>query len=130
MEAALAAATGGISVLEMTFTALGAATPTEVQRCLETGARLVKIFPGSILVPGFVRSVSAIFPGLACVPTGGVSLANAADWIRAGFVAVGVGSKLTDPPERGDLDEVTGRAKAFVRTTRETNEDAAKRRRS
>jgi 2-dehydro-3-deoxyphosphogluconate aldolase/(4S)-4-hydroxy-2-oxoglutarate aldolase len=97
----------------------GAATPTEVQRCLEAGARLVKIFPGDVLGPGFVRSVSAIFPGLACIPTGGVSLGNAADWIRAGCAAIGVGGELTGPAERGDLDEVTRRAAAFVQAVHE-----------
>ena len=74
----------------------GAFTPTEICRAQELGADLVKVFPADVLGMEFFKSVKAPMPELRIIPTGGVSLTNAADWIRAGASAVGIGSALLD----------------------------------
>ena len=74
----------------------GAFTPTEIQQAHEVGADFVKVFPASVLGMKFVKAVRAPLPHLKLVPTGGVSLDNAGDWLRAGAALVGVGSALLD----------------------------------
>lgn len=78
----------------------GAFTPTEVDACMAAGADLVKLFPADLLTPADLRALLAALPGAPLVPTGGVTAANAADWLAAGAVAVGVGGALTAEPTR------------------------------
>lgn len=73
----------------------GASTPTEIVQALEEGADAVKIFPASGADPSWLRDVRAALPQLPAVPTGGVTIDNAPDWIAAGAVACGMGSALT-----------------------------------
>ena len=73
---------------------LGAYTPTEAQAAHEAGADFVKLFPADTLGPAFIRSLLAPLPHLKLVPTGGVTVANAAEFRRAGCAAVGVGGNL------------------------------------
>ncbi|MCK2216026.1 bifunctional 4-hydroxy-2-oxoglutarate aldolase/2-dehydro-3-deoxy-phosphogluconate aldolase [Actinomadura sp. ATCC 31491] len=73
----------------------GVATPTEIVRALEEGADAVKIFPASGLAPSWLRDLRAALPQVPAIPTGGVTLDNAAEWIAAGAVACGMGSALT-----------------------------------
>jgi 2-dehydro-3-deoxyphosphogluconate aldolase/(4S)-4-hydroxy-2-oxoglutarate aldolase len=82
----------------------------------EAGADLVKVFPATSLGPGFFKDVRAPLPQLKLVPTGGVSIDNAGDWIRAGAAAVGVGSALVDPKAvaAGDFASMTDRARRLV----------------
>lgn len=80
----------------------GAATPTEAMQALDWGSRLVKLFPASLWSPAVLREVLTALPQLETVPTGGVTLDAAGDWIRAGAVALGIGGTLTraaDPAE-------------------------------
>jgi len=72
----------------------GAFTPTEMIQAWRAGASLIKVFPSSQMGPAYFRDVLAPMPFLRLVPSGGVSLANAADWIRAGAAAVSVGTSL------------------------------------
>jgi 2-dehydro-3-deoxyphosphogluconate aldolase/(4S)-4-hydroxy-2-oxoglutarate aldolase len=72
----------------------GAATPTEVLSAWRAGAAAVKLFPASVLGPAFVRECRGPFPDIPLVPSGGVTAETAADFIRAGAVAVGVGGWL------------------------------------
>jgi 2-dehydro-3-deoxyphosphogluconate aldolase / (4S)-4-hydroxy-2-oxoglutarate aldolase len=72
----------------------GAATPTEVLAAWRAGAAAVKVFPASSLGPTFLRELRGPFPGIPLQPTGGITAANAADFIRAGAIAVGMGSWL------------------------------------
>jgi 2-dehydro-3-deoxyphosphogluconate aldolase/(4S)-4-hydroxy-2-oxoglutarate aldolase len=72
----------------------GAMTPTEVVRAWSAGAAGVKLFPASAVGPGFIRELRGPLPDIPIIPTGGVSAENAADFIRAGAVAVGLGSWL------------------------------------
>lgn len=74
----------------------GCFTPTEAQAAWEAGADVVKVFPASIVGMKFIGAVKAPLPHLKLMPTGGVSLTNAGDWLRAGACAVGIGSALLD----------------------------------
>lgn len=92
----------------------GAMTVREVIDALESGADLIKLFPGESLGPSFLKAIRAPLPQAPLMPTGGVSADNAAAWIQAGAVALGVGGSLTNPGLKGDLAEVTARAQALV----------------
>lgn len=76
---------------------LGAFTPSEAQLVHEWGADFVKLFPADQLGPAFIKAVRAPMPHLRIIPTGGVDLNTAADFLKAGCVALGVGSSLLKP---------------------------------
>jgi 2-dehydro-3-deoxyphosphogluconate aldolase / (4S)-4-hydroxy-2-oxoglutarate aldolase len=97
----------------------GAATIREVIEGMECGADIVKIFPGEILGPSFVKAVKGPLPQAQLMPTGGVSLENVADWINAGSIAVGVGGNLTASAKRGDFGSITQLARQFVEKIKE-----------
>jgi 2-dehydro-3-deoxyphosphogluconate aldolase / (4S)-4-hydroxy-2-oxoglutarate aldolase len=94
----------------------GCFTPTEILDAHEHGADIVKVFPATALGPGFIKDVRAPLPQLRLMPTGGVTLDNAGDWIRAGAVAVGVGSALLDMKaiESGRFDVLANNARRIV----------------
>jgi 2-dehydro-3-deoxyphosphogluconate aldolase/(4S)-4-hydroxy-2-oxoglutarate aldolase len=94
----------------------GCFTPTEILNAHDLGADVVKVFPATALGPQFIKDVRAPLPQLRLMPTGGVSLDNAGDWIRAGAVAVGAGSALLDARaiEEGRLDVLTANARRIV----------------
>ncbi len=96
----------------------GALTPTEIQTAWTAGASVVKVFPASAVGPGYFKDVLAPMPHLKLMPTGGVEVANAADFIRNGAVAVGAGSSLVDKNliAAAHWDELTRRAAQFVET--------------
>ncbi|MCX6298645.1 MAG: bifunctional 4-hydroxy-2-oxoglutarate aldolase/2-dehydro-3-deoxy-phosphogluconate aldolase [Bacteroidetes bacterium] len=74
----------------------GCMTPSEIIKAETLGAKMIKLFPGNILGPGFLSAIKEIFPNLLFMPTGGVELDkdNIAGWYKAGVCAVGMGSKL------------------------------------
>jgi 2-dehydro-3-deoxyphosphogluconate aldolase/(4S)-4-hydroxy-2-oxoglutarate aldolase len=72
----------------------GAFTPTEIQAAHEAGADIVKVFPADIVGMNFFKAVLAPLPHLKLMPTGGVSLTNAGEWLKAGACAVGIGTAL------------------------------------
>jgi 2-dehydro-3-deoxyphosphogluconate aldolase/(4S)-4-hydroxy-2-oxoglutarate aldolase len=74
----------------------GCFTPTEILTAWEAGADIVKVFPATALGPAFFTDIKGPLPHIKLMPTGGVTLTNAGDWIRAGAVAVGVGTALLD----------------------------------
>ena len=94
----------------------GALTPTEVFQAYTMGVDVVKIFPGSLGGPAYIKALKGPFPYIPMMPTGGVSAGNAADWFAAGVVAVGAGSELCPPQlaKEGKFDEISQRAAAFV----------------
>lgn len=94
----------------------GAASPTEVHIAVQSGAPAVKLFPGNLLGPMFVKSLLGPFPGVRLVPTGGITLDFAREFARVGAWAVGVGGPLV-PPD-GEPDVVLSRARAFVAAMR------------
>ncbi|NTW08279.1 MAG: bifunctional 4-hydroxy-2-oxoglutarate aldolase/2-dehydro-3-deoxy-phosphogluconate aldolase [Anaerolineaceae bacterium] len=98
------------------LTMAGALTPTEVFQAYSLGTDVVKIFPGSLGGPAYVKALKGPFPYIPMMPTGGVSASNAADWFKAGVVAVGAGSELCPPDlaKAGKFDEITQKAADFV----------------
>jgi 2-dehydro-3-deoxyphosphogluconate aldolase / (4S)-4-hydroxy-2-oxoglutarate aldolase len=94
----------------------GCFSPTEILDAHERGADIVKVFPATALGPQFIKDVRAPMPQLRLMPTGGVSLDNAGEWIRAGAIAVGAGSALLDARaiEEGRLDVITSNARRIV----------------
>jgi 2-dehydro-3-deoxyphosphogluconate aldolase/(4S)-4-hydroxy-2-oxoglutarate aldolase len=74
----------------------GCFTPTEIQTAYEYGADIIKVFPANIAGMAFFKAILAPLPHLKLMPTGGVSLTNAGDWIKTGACAVGIGSALLD----------------------------------
>lgn len=76
----------------------GCMTPTEIAQAEQQQATLVKLFPGNVLGPGFVKAIKPLFPGLKFMPTGGVEPTSASvnAWFEAGVVCVGMGSNLLD----------------------------------
>jgi 2-dehydro-3-deoxyphosphogluconate aldolase/(4S)-4-hydroxy-2-oxoglutarate aldolase len=94
----------------------GALTPRELVEASRAGASHIKLFPASLVGPRYIREVLAPLPFLRLVPSGGVSLDNADEWVRAGAVAVSIGSALVGPAlvaERA-WDQLTTRARALV----------------
>ena len=94
----------------------GCFTPTEILSAWEAGADVVKVFPATALGPGFVKDVRGPLPQVKLMPTGGVSLDNAGDWIAAGAVAVGVGTALLDAAAiaAGNYAVIAANAKRIV----------------
>jgi 2-dehydro-3-deoxyphosphogluconate aldolase/(4S)-4-hydroxy-2-oxoglutarate aldolase len=97
---------------------LGAFTPTEAQLAYEAGADLVKIFPAES--PGFIKAMRAPLPHLKIIPTSGVTLQTAPEYLAAGCVALGVGSNLVSPKLMREKNwaEITRLAKEFVAIVR------------
>lgn len=94
----------------------GCFSPTEILTAWDAGADIIKVFPATALGPAYLRDVHGPLPDVKLMPTGGVSVENAGDWIRAGAVAVGVGSALLDPAAlaAGQYDSVLDRARRIV----------------
>lgn len=97
----------------------GAMTIKEVVECMEAGADIVKVFPGELFGPAIIKAIKGPIPYAQLMPTGGVSLDNAGEWIKAGAVAVGVGGSLTAGAKKGDYASVTRVAKEFMEKIRE-----------
>jgi 2-dehydro-3-deoxyphosphogluconate aldolase / (4S)-4-hydroxy-2-oxoglutarate aldolase len=94
----------------------GCFSPTEILAAYESGADVVKVFPATALGPQFIKDLRGPLPQVKLMPTGGVTLENAGDWIRAGAVAVGLGSALVDARaiEAGRWDVITANARLVV----------------
>jgi 2-dehydro-3-deoxyphosphogluconate aldolase/(4S)-4-hydroxy-2-oxoglutarate aldolase len=92
----------------------GTGTVKEIIEAMEAGADIIKIFPSEGLGPGFVKAVRSPLPQAQLMPTGGVSLDNVSDWIRAGCVAVGVSGHLTGTKTANDPNAITDLAKQFL----------------
>ena len=100
----------------------GALTPTEVVQAWNAGADFVKVFPaGAVGGPSYLKALKAPLPQIELVPTGGVSLKTAADFIKAGAAALGVGADLVDIKaiREGQASLITERAKQFLNIVRE-----------
>jgi 2-dehydro-3-deoxyphosphogluconate aldolase/(4S)-4-hydroxy-2-oxoglutarate aldolase len=100
----------------------GALSPTEVVTAWKAGADLVKVFPaGAVGGPSYIKALKAPLPQIDLVPTGGVNLQTAGDFIRAGASALGVGGDLVDLAalRRGEASVLTERARKFVEAVRE-----------
>jgi 2-dehydro-3-deoxyphosphogluconate aldolase/(4S)-4-hydroxy-2-oxoglutarate aldolase len=103
----------------------GALTPTEVVTAWKAGADFVKVFPANAVGgPGYIKALKAPLPQIDLVPTGGVSLKTAADFIAAGASALGVGSDLVDTKalRAGEDKTITDRARQFIDIVRSARE--------
>ncbi|KJS82148.1 MAG: ketohydroxyglutarate aldolase [Peptococcaceae bacterium BICA1-8] len=103
----------------------GAMTIKEIVEALELGADIVKIFPGEILGPQAIKAIMGPLPQAPLMPTGGVSLENVEEWIKAGAVAVGVGGSLTKGAKTENYELVTETARRFVEKIRKTRDKKA-----
>jgi len=97
----------------------GTGTVKEVIAAMEAGAEIIKIFPSEGLGPGFVKAVRSPLPQAQLMPTGGVSLDNVADWIKAGCIAVGVSGHLTGYGNARDSNFIVDTAKQFLTKIRQ-----------
>lgn len=103
----------------------GCMTPTEIIKAEKLGAKIVKLFPGNILGPGFLSAIKELFPDLLFMPTGGVDLdrENIAGWFKAGVCAVGMGSKLIskqllEQKDFAKLETLTKEAISIIQSVR------------
>ena len=94
----------------------GCFSPTEILAAHDCGADIIKVFPATTLGPQYIKDVRAPLPQVKLMPTGGVSVENAGDWIRAGAAAVGVGSALLDAAaiESGRFEVITSNARRII----------------
>ena len=106
----------------------GALTPTEVLTAWTAGADVVKVFPcGALGGASYIKSLKAPLPQVEMIPTGGVSVKTAADFIKAGAMALGVGADLADTKaiREGNARLVTERAREYVRLVQEARASGA-----
>ena len=99
----------------------GALTPTEIMQAWRAGADLIKIFPcGLVGGAKYIRALKGPFPQIEFVATSGVDISNAADFIAAGTIAVGIGEKIFDSAalQRGDADLICSNALRFINAIR------------
>jgi len=101
----------------------GCFTPTEIQTAYEAGADIIKVFPADVLGMPFFKGVLAPMPHLKMMPTGGVSLTNAGEWIKAGACAVGIGSALLDKDaiKNENYSKLTDNAKIIMKSVADVN---------
>jgi 2-dehydro-3-deoxyphosphogluconate aldolase/(4S)-4-hydroxy-2-oxoglutarate aldolase len=108
----------------------GALTPTEVMTAWKAGSDLVKIFPcGTVGGAKYIKALKAPLPHIPMVPTGGVNLTTAAEFIRAGAAALGVGGELVSAAalQSGKANEIVEAARKFVSIVRRTRAQMQKR---
>lgn len=98
----------------------GAFTPTEILTAWEAGADIVKVFPAGVAGPQYLKDIKGPLPQVRLLPTGGVTLENTPDFIKAGAVAVAVGTALVDKKLVAEkkFDLITERARQFVEAVR------------
>jgi len=94
----------------------GAMTPTEILACWEAGADMVKVFPASVLGPGYIKAVRGPLPQIPLVPTGGITADNAGEFIKAGAALVCAGGWLVDKAAlaQGKYEVLTQKAKGLL----------------
>jgi 2-dehydro-3-deoxyphosphogluconate aldolase/(4S)-4-hydroxy-2-oxoglutarate aldolase len=98
----------------------GCYTPTEILGAWEAGADIVKVFPATSLGPRYFKDLAGPFPHIRLMPTGGVTIDNVGEWVKAGAVAVGIGSDLLDKKaiEEGRFEVLTERARRMANNFR------------
>ncbi len=95
----------------------GAFTPTEILKAWEAGADIVKVFPSDVTGPKYLKAVRGPLPQVRLMPTGGVNLDTAADFLAAGASALGVGGSLVEPKAvaAGDFERITSLASQYAK---------------
>ncbi|SYX85123.1 bifunctional 2-keto-4-hydroxyglutarate aldolase/2-keto-3-deoxy-6-phosphogluconate aldolase [Paenibacillus alvei] len=98
----------------------GTMTIKEINEALELGADIVKLFPGNLYEPSVIKAIKGPLPQANIMPTGGVSLDNLGEWVKAGAVAVGIGSDLTNEAVKNkDFSLIQKKAAAYVNAYRQ-----------
>jgi 2-dehydro-3-deoxyphosphogluconate aldolase/(4S)-4-hydroxy-2-oxoglutarate aldolase len=99
----------------------GAFTPTEILAAWEAGADVVKVFPADVLGPTFFKAMKGPLPQVRLMPTGGVDLLTAAEFLKAGAVCLGVGGQLVDPKAVAarQFDKITELARLYVQIVKD-----------
>lgn len=99
----------------------GALTPTEVVTAWQAGADIVKIFPSEITGPKYLKALHGPLPHVRLMPTGGVNLETATEFLRCGACALGIGSSLVDPKvvAAGDLKKIESLARQYVQLVKD-----------
>jgi 2-dehydro-3-deoxyphosphogluconate aldolase/(4S)-4-hydroxy-2-oxoglutarate aldolase len=100
----------------------GVMTIEGVVEAMELGADILKVFPGEAFGPGIIKAIKGPLPQASLMPTGGVSIDNVGEWIKAGAVAVGVGGSLTSGAKTGDFASIARLASEFVARIREARQ--------
>ncbi|MGM0921417.1 MAG: bifunctional 4-hydroxy-2-oxoglutarate aldolase/2-dehydro-3-deoxy-phosphogluconate aldolase [Bacillota bacterium] len=104
----------------------GAFTPTEILTAYEYGADLIKVFPADAFGPSYLKNIAGPLPHIPLMPTGGVDLHNTADYMKAGAVAVGVGSTLVNtrkPLTEEALLNIKEKAADFINEVKKAREE-------
>jgi 2-dehydro-3-deoxyphosphogluconate aldolase/(4S)-4-hydroxy-2-oxoglutarate aldolase len=99
----------------------GALTPTEILSAWEAGADIVKVFPSELTGPGYLKAIHGPLPQVRLMPTGGVNLKTAAEFLKAGACALGIGSSLVDPQAVANREfaKISDLAKQYVEIVRQ-----------
>ncbi len=105
----------------------GAMTPTEVLTAWQAGADVVKVFPSEVTGPAHIKAIHGPLPQIPLMPTGGVNLNTAADFLRAGAAALGVGGALAPAKliAAGDLATIEKTARQFMEVIKKTRAEMA-----
>src|SRR5579864_792654 len=100
----------------------GAFTPTEILTAWEAGADIVKVFPAEVVGPAFFKAVRGPLPQIRLMPTGGVDLNTAADFLKAGACCLGIGSQLVEPKAVAErnFDRIRDLARQYVAIVKKT----------
>jgi 2-dehydro-3-deoxyphosphogluconate aldolase / (4S)-4-hydroxy-2-oxoglutarate aldolase len=104
----------------------GAFTPTEILSAWEAGADIVKVFPADVVGPAFFKALRGPLPQVRLMPTGGVDLTTAADFLRAGACCLGVGGQLVEPRAvaEGNFARIRDLARQYVAVVKEVRSSA------
>jgi 2-dehydro-3-deoxyphosphogluconate aldolase/(4S)-4-hydroxy-2-oxoglutarate aldolase len=103
----------------------GAFTPTEILAAWEAGADIVKVFPADVVGPAFFKAMRGPLPQIRLMPTGGVDLTTAADFLKAGACCLGVGGQLVEPRAvaEGNFNRIRDLARQFVAIVQQTRKE-------
>jgi 2-dehydro-3-deoxyphosphogluconate aldolase/(4S)-4-hydroxy-2-oxoglutarate aldolase len=98
----------------------GAFTPTEILTAWEAGADIVKVFPADVVGPAFFKALRGPLPQVRLMPTGGVDLQTAADFLKAGACCLGVGGQLVEPQAvaQGNFDRIRELARQYMQVVK------------
>jgi len=102
----------------------GALTPTEILTAWEAGADIVKVFPADVVGPAFFKALRGPLPQIRVMPTGGVDLKTASEFLKAGACCLGIGSQLVEPRAVADrdFDRIRDLARQYVAIVKQTRE--------
>src|SRR5262249_31625452 len=100
----------------------GAFTPTEILTAWEAGADIVKVFPADVVGPAFFKALRGPLPQVRVMPTGGVDLSTAAEFLKSGACCLGIGSQLVDPKAvaAGNFDRIRELASQYIEIVKKT----------